>query len=150
MALLRTLANQGAVAVQNAQLHEHAKRLGEERVRALEAERAASKRSAALHEISNSFAESLSLDATLDAVAKTAAELLQRFPEVVDSLKDGRLCLTSVVELARSVLAELAQFEADDSQFFFGRERLVGELTSDDLEDLTSAIPREASRSRGG
>ncbi|HEY6069682.1 MAG TPA: GAF domain-containing SpoIIE family protein phosphatase [Gaiellaceae bacterium] len=74
--LLLALAGQLAVAVQNAQLHEHAKRLGEERVRALEAERAASKRSAALYEISRSFAQSLSLDATLDAVAKTAAETL--------------------------------------------------------------------------
>lgn len=75
-ALLLALAGQLAVAVQNAQLHEHAKRLGEQRVRALEAERAASKRSAALYEISRSFAQSLSFDATLDAVAKTAAEVL--------------------------------------------------------------------------
>ena len=74
--LLLALSGQLAVAVQNAQLHEHAKRLGEQRVRALEAERAASKRSAALYEISRSFAQSLSLDATLDAVAKTAAEVL--------------------------------------------------------------------------
>jgi serine phosphatase RsbU (regulator of sigma subunit) len=75
-ALLLALSGQLAVAVQNAQLHEHAKRLGEQRVRALEAERAASKRSAALYEISRSFAQSLSLDATLEAVAKTAAEVL--------------------------------------------------------------------------
>lgn len=32
---------------------------------------------------------------------KVAAELVQRFPEVVQPLRDGRLCLTSVVELAR-------------------------------------------------
>src|SRR6266568_4605680 len=33
---------------------------------------------------------------------KTAAELIQRFPEIVDPLRDGRLCMTSVVELRRS------------------------------------------------
>jgi hypothetical protein len=30
-----------------------------------------------------------------------AAELLQRYPEIVEPLRDGRLCITSVVELAR-------------------------------------------------
>src|SRR5918911_903464 len=30
---------------------------------------------------------------------KSAAELLQRYPEVIEPLEDGRLCLTSVVEL---------------------------------------------------
>ena len=34
---------------------------------------------------------------------KVAAELVQRFPEVVEPLKDGRLCLTSVVQLARVI-----------------------------------------------
>ncbi len=32
---------------------------------------------------------------------KTAVELVERFPEVIDPIRDGRLCLTSVVELAR-------------------------------------------------
>jgi 5-methylcytosine-specific restriction endonuclease McrA len=32
---------------------------------------------------------------------KVAAELIQRFPEVVEPLRDGRLCITSVIELAR-------------------------------------------------
>src|SRR5512133_3050513 len=31
---------------------------------------------------------------------KTAAELVQRFPEVVEPLRDGHLCLSSIVELA--------------------------------------------------
>ena len=34
---------------------------------------------------------------------KTAAELIQRFPEVVEPLRDGRLCITSVVELAKVI-----------------------------------------------
>jgi hypothetical protein len=37
---------------------------------------------------------------------KTAAELVQRYPEVVEPLKDGRLCLTSVVELAKVLTPE--------------------------------------------
>lgn len=37
---------------------------------------------------------------------KVAAELLQRFPEVEEPMRDGRLCITSVVELARVMTAE--------------------------------------------
>jgi hypothetical protein len=37
---------------------------------------------------------------------KVAAELLQRYPEVVDPLRDGRLCITSVVELAKVITPE--------------------------------------------
>jgi serine phosphatase RsbU (regulator of sigma subunit) len=75
-ALLSALAVQLAVAVQNAQLHERAKQLGEERERALDAERAASKQVRALYEISRSFAQSLSLEATLEAVAGTVVDVL--------------------------------------------------------------------------
>lgn len=75
-ALLAALAAQLAVAVQNAQLHEQAKQLSEERERALEAEKAASKQVRALYEISRSFAQSLSLEATLQAVASTVVDVL--------------------------------------------------------------------------
>ncbi|MGZ8701610.1 MAG: SpoIIE family protein phosphatase, partial [Gaiellaceae bacterium] len=75
-ALLSALAVQLAVAVQNAQLHERAKQLGDERERALDAERAASKQVRALYEISRSFAQSLSLEATLEAVAGTVVDVL--------------------------------------------------------------------------
>jgi serine phosphatase RsbU (regulator of sigma subunit) len=74
--LLAALAAQLAVAVQNAQLHEQAKHLGAERKRALDAELAASKQVRALYEISRSFAQSLSLEATLDAVAATIVDVL--------------------------------------------------------------------------
>ncbi|HSM91499.1 MAG TPA: DUF222 domain-containing protein, partial [Anaeromyxobacteraceae bacterium] len=37
---------------------------------------------------------------------KTAAELIQRLPEVAEPLRDGRLCLSSVVEVARVVTRE--------------------------------------------
>jgi serine phosphatase RsbU (regulator of sigma subunit) len=75
-ALLTALAAQLAVAVQNAQLHERATRLSAERERALAAERAASKEVRALYEISRSFAQSLSLEATLEAVTSTIVEVL--------------------------------------------------------------------------
>jgi serine phosphatase RsbU (regulator of sigma subunit) len=74
--LLLALAAQLAVAVQNARLHEQTKRLWSERSRALEAELAASRRLRALYEISRSFTESLSLEKTLDAVARTIVESL--------------------------------------------------------------------------
>ncbi|MBV8396253.1 MAG: SpoIIE family protein phosphatase [Actinobacteria bacterium] len=74
--LVASLASQLAVAVQNAVLHEQAKELGDALRAALDAERSAAKRLAALYEISRSFAQSLSLDATLDAVAKTIVDVL--------------------------------------------------------------------------
>ncbi len=37
---------------------------------------------------------------------KTAAKLVQQFPEVIEPLRDGRLCITSVVELARVITPE--------------------------------------------
>jgi 5-methylcytosine-specific restriction endonuclease McrA len=37
---------------------------------------------------------------------KVAVRLIQHFPEVVEPLRDGRLCLTSVVELARVITEE--------------------------------------------
>ncbi len=37
---------------------------------------------------------------------KTAAELIQRFPEIVEPLRDGRLCITTIVELAKVITPE--------------------------------------------
>ena len=37
---------------------------------------------------------------------KTAAELVQRFPEIVEPLRDGRLCLTAIAEVARVITPE--------------------------------------------
>jgi serine phosphatase RsbU (regulator of sigma subunit) len=81
--LLSALANQLAVAAQNARLHERTERLASEREEALAAEREAAKRLRALYEISRSFAQSLSLDATLDAVTTAAVELLQADAAVI-------------------------------------------------------------------
>jgi len=37
---------------------------------------------------------------------KTVAELVQRFPEIVGPLRDGRLCITSVVHLAKVLTSQ--------------------------------------------
>ncbi|MGH3030367.1 MAG: SpoIIE family protein phosphatase [Gaiellaceae bacterium] len=73
--LLVALSSQLAVAVQNARLHERTKQLGSILEQTLESERRAARQLRGLYEISHSFAESLSLQATLDAVAKTMVEL---------------------------------------------------------------------------
>ena len=75
-ALFGALAAQLAAVVQNARLHAHAQKQAEERQAALDAEREAARRVRALYEVSESFAQSLSLDATLDALARSAVQLL--------------------------------------------------------------------------
>ena len=87
--LLTALANQLAVAAQNAQLHERTERLASEREEALAAEREAAKRLRALYEISRSFAQSLSLETTLDAVTSAAVELLEADAAVI-RMQTGR------------------------------------------------------------
>jgi hypothetical protein len=37
---------------------------------------------------------------------KTAAELVRRFPEIVEPLRDGRLCITAIAELAKVIKPE--------------------------------------------
>jgi serine phosphatase RsbU (regulator of sigma subunit) len=76
-ALLAALAGQLAVAVQNARLHDRATRLGVELEHALSSEREAARRLRALYEISGSFAQSMSLDVTVSAVARTVVEQLE-------------------------------------------------------------------------
>ena len=75
-ALLNALAAQLAVAVQNARLHEQATALGAELEQVLTLERQAARQLRSLYEISRSFAQTLSLEATLEAVARTVVELL--------------------------------------------------------------------------
>ena len=76
IALLAALAAQLAVAVQNARLHEQAKELGEALGEVLASERQAARQLSALYEISRSFAQSLSLETTLDAVTATIVAVL--------------------------------------------------------------------------
>jgi serine phosphatase RsbU (regulator of sigma subunit) len=88
-ALLAALAGQLAVAVQNAGLHEETMRLARARERALESERQAARRLEAFYEISRSFSESLRLEDTIDAVTRTAVELLDLDAAVL-RLPEGR------------------------------------------------------------
>jgi GAF domain-containing protein len=75
-ALLAALAGQLAVAVQNAGLHEETMRLARDREAALRAERRVARRLEAFFEISRSFSESMELEQTVEAVTRTAVELL--------------------------------------------------------------------------
>ena len=48
----------------------------------------------------------LGLSAGAAYYRKTAAEVLEKFPEVIEPLRDGRLCFTSIVELAKNITPE--------------------------------------------
>jgi serine phosphatase RsbU (regulator of sigma subunit) len=74
--LLAALAGQLAVAVQNARLHEQAKQLGADLEESLRETRLAARRLGAHSAVSGSFAESMSLERTLDALARTVVDLL--------------------------------------------------------------------------
>ena len=106
-AFLSALASQLAVAVQNAQLHERAKRLGSELESALAAERQAARQLRALYEISRSFAQTLSLETTLEAVARTVVELLQVDAAVIRMPDErGEMLVARAVHVADARLSE--------------------------------------------
>jgi hypothetical protein len=48
----------------------------------------------------------LGLSAGAAQYRKTAAELVQRYPEVEEALRQGKLCLSSVIELAKVLTPE--------------------------------------------
>jgi serine phosphatase RsbU (regulator of sigma subunit) len=108
--LLLALSSQLAVAVQNARLHERTKELGLVLERTLRSERKAARQLRGLFEISNSFARSLSLDATLDAVAKTMVELFDldaaaiRMPD-----ERGEALVTKAIHVADASLRAPAE-----------------------------------------
>jgi serine phosphatase RsbU (regulator of sigma subunit) len=104
-ALLAALAAQIAVAVQNAGLHEDLKKQEAEQTRAREAETVAARRLSALYEISRSFAHSLSLDETLDAIASTVVELLEVDVAVIRVPDERGDLLTQRVHVAGPQLA---------------------------------------------
>jgi phosphoserine phosphatase RsbU/P len=130
-ALLTALAGQLAVAVQNAQLHEHATRLGKEREAALSAERAAARRLRGLYEVSRSFAQSLRLDETLAALARTIVDVLDVDAAVVrmpderrEQLLPGAIHIRDAqfAPAVRAILAQPVPFGQRDVQRLF-RER---------------------------
>jgi serine phosphatase RsbU (regulator of sigma subunit) len=104
-ALLSALAAQIAVAVQNAGLHENLKKQEAEQKRARKAESVAARRLSALYEISRSFAHSLSLEETLDAIASTVVELLDVDVAVIRVPDERGDLLTQRVHVASPQLA---------------------------------------------
>jgi len=126
--LLAALAGQLAVAVQNAQLHEDIADKITQRENALASERAAAKRLKALYEISQSFAQSLSLDTTLDALAETAVDVLDVDAAVLRMPDERReLLLPRAIHIkddlltnaARTILFRSQPFGAADTQHLF-------------------------------
>ncbi|TML83641.1 MAG: GAF domain-containing protein [Actinobacteria bacterium] len=106
-AFLSALASQLAVAVQNAQLHERAKQLGAELETALASERQAARQLRALYEISRSFAQTLSLETTLEAVARTVVELLEVDAAVIRMPDERReLLVARAIHVADARLGE--------------------------------------------
>jgi hypothetical protein len=60
---------------------------------------------------------------------KTAAELVQRYPEIIEPLRDGRLCLSSVTALAKVITPE----NRDDvlPRFFHRSKREAAEVVAE-------------------
>ena len=105
--VVSALAPQLAVAVENARLHEKAKQLGSEHEEALHSERQAARHVGALYEISRSFAQSLSLDTTLDALARTMVETLAVDAAAIRMLDPrGERLETCSVHVAQEHMAE--------------------------------------------
>ena len=97
-ALLTALAGQLAVVVENARLHEDVTTLNANLNELLVSERGKSKRLHAQNEISRTFAQSLSLQTTLDALATAVIDLLS-VDAVVIRMPDER----GIELIARSV-----------------------------------------------
>ena len=126
--LLGALADQLAVAVQNAQLHESATESGRQREAALAAERDASRQLRALYEISRSFAQELSLQKTLEALATTVVDVLGVDAALISMPDDRRELLTprsihvkdtQLADAARAILFRPEPFGAGLVQRLF-------------------------------
>jgi hypothetical protein len=80
---------------------------------------------------------------------KVAAQLIQRFPEVVAPLREGKLCITSVVELARVITPENS---AEVLPRFFHRSKQEAKAVAVEIcpatviprRDVVTELPRAA------
>ena len=70
---------------------------------------------------------------------KTAAELIQRVPEVVEPLQDGRLCISSIIELAKVLTPENREAVLPR---FFHRSRQEAKAVSAELAPMEAAPHR--------
>ena len=71
---------------------------------------------------------------------KTAAELLQKHPAIVEALRDGRLCLTSIAQLAKVLTAE--NFDEVVPRFFHQSKREAAFIAAE-LQPATGAPHRD-------
>jgi hypothetical protein len=71
---------------------------------------------------------------------KTAVELIRQFPEVESALREGRLCLSSVCEVARVVTPENV---ADVLPRFFGLSRREAEVVAASIRPAAVIPERE-------
>jgi hypothetical protein len=82
----------------------------------------------------------LGLSAGAAQYRKTAAELIHRVPEVEAALREGKLCLTTIVELAKVLTSEN---KAEMLPKFFGLSRRDAEMLSVSIKPLAAAPLRE-------
>jgi hypothetical protein len=80
---------------------------------------------------------------------KSAAELLQDFPEVIEPLRDGRLCLSTIAELAKVLTEENRALVAPR---FFGlsareAQELVAELQPREVPSTRMVVTKVVDRS---
>ncbi len=143
-ALLVALAGRLGIALQNARLHEQATQLGGRLEAALATERAAARRVRALYEVSQSFAQSLSLEAVLDSLASSTVELLGVDAAAIHMPDERRELLTNralhiadpkLDAAARAVLARPQAFASLPLQRLF-RRRLPLVLTPKRAREL--------------
>jgi hypothetical protein len=82
----------------------------------------------------------LGLSAGAAQYRKTAAELIQVFPQVESALRDGRLCLSSVVEVSKVLTPANC---AEVLPRFFGLSRREAEFVAASIRPATVAPQRE-------
>src|SRR5574341_2396250 len=70
---------------------------------------------------------------------KTASELVRRVPEVVEPLRDGRLCITSIIELAKVLTPENRE---EVLPRFYHRSRQEAKAVSAELRPMEAAPHR--------
>ncbi len=71
---------------------------------------------------------------------KTAAELIQRFPEIVEALRDGRLCITAIPEVAKVITPEN---RAEILPRFFHRSRQEAKQVAVEISPVEAPPRRE-------
>src|SRR5512138_1674750 len=81
----------------------------------------------------------LGLSAGAAHYRKTAASLIQRFPEIVEPLRDGRLCITSIVELGKVLTPENV---AEVLPRFFHASKREAKAVSAEIKPMEAAPHR--------